>query len=112
VQDVASKVRAVAADLGRRLGTQLERRAALERIARESIYSLQLAARALERQHQDDKRALELLGETCREIAGNAHGLLHELLEDLVGEAERSAAGDQVGLLRRLRDDLATMDSD
>jgi hypothetical protein len=112
VQDVASKVRTVAADLGRRQGLQLNRRAALERIARESTQTLQLAARALERQHQDDKRALELLGETCREIAGNAHGLLLDLLEDLVGEAERSAAGDQLSLLRRLRDDLATMDLD
>jgi predicted nucleic acid-binding Zn-ribbon protein len=112
LKEVASEAQAVAADLGRRPDGWRDPRASLERMARDSHRALQRGARALAREHTSDERALELLGETCRELAANVQGLWLSLLEDLMGEADRSGDDDLLSRLRRLRDAIAAMDAE
>jgi hypothetical protein len=82
----------------------------MERIARDATRALQRAARGLAREHASDARALSLLDETCREIAGNLPRLLLSLLDDLAGEAERSGDDDLRSQLSCLRNGIAGMD--
>ena len=108
LHEVASVARMAAANLGSWPEAQSNLRNALERIGRDSTRALERVARALEREHRSDERALEVLGEVCREISGSNTALL---LDDLIGKAELSGDDDLLSLLRRLRDEIATMDT-
>ncbi|MFZ1105934.1 MAG: hypothetical protein WAN86_24250, partial [Hyphomicrobiaceae bacterium] len=57
-----------------------------------------------------DARALALVEDACRDVAGNLPRLLPSLLDDVIGEAERSGDDDLGKRLRQLRDEIETMD--
>jgi hypothetical protein len=111
--EVASEAREAAEELKRQLRAHRDLRIVLEGVEQNSRRTLDEATLALKREFAEDKRALDLLSDTRREVSQMVLALMlhpeRNLFDDLIREAEKGGDDDLLKRLHTLRDHIERM---